>query len=284
MPNTYETNTRPDTAAGTRTKTTTRRQRIVRRVVVGTAVIITPVLLISGFVLNHAINGRPANAPDALRGTAAVAEEREVLVLAGASTIQGTISADWVSGLYDTDMTVVNAGINGHTTEDLLNRLDRDVIDLNPDHVVLLVGTNDVRGDIDPEETEVNVGKILDRLESETDANIALMSLQPIGEQVDSDLNAEVNAYNAVLKAQADTRGLAYLGLNEAITAKLTGDAPDFTFPVVQTAFDLFLFDKEFIEISESHGLQYLVDNVHLNERGAAIAGDLTTEWLEQVR
>ncbi|WP_166793175.1 SGNH/GDSL hydrolase family protein [Cryobacterium lactosi] len=247
--------------------------------------IVTPAFLISGFVLHQAFVGRPANAPDALRGTAAVAEEREVLVAAGASNVQGTSSADWVSGLYDTDMTVVNAGINGHTTGDLLNRLDRDVIDLNPDHVVLLVGTNDIRGSIDPNESKVNVTKILDRLEDKTDANIAIQSLSPLGEQPDSDLNAKVNAYNAFLKSEADAReGLTYLGVNEVITPRLTGDAPDFTFPIVQTAFDLFLFDKEFIEISESHGLQYLVDNVHMNERGAAIAGDLTAEWLEQVR
>jgi acyl-CoA thioesterase-1 len=110
------------------------------------------------------------------------------------------------------------------------------------------------------------------------------MSLQPLGEQVDSDYNQRVNDYNAMLADQAEARGIGYLPLNEAITPNLDGDAPDFNFPIIQTAIDLYLFDKEFIEISESHGLQYLVDNVHLNERGAAIAGDLAAEWLEQIR
>ncbi len=57
-------------------------------------------------------------------------------------------------------------------------------------------------------------------------------------------------------------------------------DAPDFSFPIVQTAFDRFLFGKTFNEMSESHGLRVTVDNVHLNERGAAVAGRLAAQWL----
>lgn len=39
---------------------------------------------------------------------------------------------------------IVNKGINGHTTKDLLNRLQEDVIDLKPDVVTILAGVNDV--------------------------------------------------------------------------------------------------------------------------------------------
>lgn len=39
---------------------------------------------------------------------------------------------------------VLNRGINGNTTEDLLQRLDKDVIAEAPDLVVIMVGTNDM--------------------------------------------------------------------------------------------------------------------------------------------
>lgn len=39
---------------------------------------------------------------------------------------------------------IINKGINGHTTKDLLNRIREDVIDLKPDVVTILAGVNDV--------------------------------------------------------------------------------------------------------------------------------------------
>ena len=39
---------------------------------------------------------------------------------------------------------LINAGISGNNTLDLLERLDRDVLDENPDLVIIMVGTNDV--------------------------------------------------------------------------------------------------------------------------------------------
>lgn len=39
---------------------------------------------------------------------------------------------------------VVNSGINGQTSTELLERWDRDVLSLNPDYVSLLIGFNDV--------------------------------------------------------------------------------------------------------------------------------------------
>jgi acyl-CoA thioesterase-1 len=260
-----------------------RRNKALRRAVIATGSVVGAGALVFGFVCFQAFAGLPANNADSVRNDPALASS-EVLVVAGASTVQGTLSADWVSGLDVPDTTVVNTGRNGHTTADMLDRLERDVIELSPDQVIFLVGTNDIRADIDPAQSEANITAILDRMEAETDADVAVMSLQPLGEQVDSDYNQRVNGYNAMLADQAETRGIGYLGLNEAITPNLDGDAPDFSFPIVQTAIDRYLFDKEFIEISESHGLQYLADNVHLNERGAAIAGDLAAEWLEQIR
>lgn len=50
----------------------------------------------------------------------------------------------WVKlAAESTGFTVVNKGVNGDTTEDLLLRFDKDVAALNPTHVILMAGTND---------------------------------------------------------------------------------------------------------------------------------------------
>lgn len=40
-------------------------------------------------------------------------------------------------------LSMINRGINGETSEDLLERFKRDVLDPKPSHVVIMVGTND---------------------------------------------------------------------------------------------------------------------------------------------
>ena len=39
---------------------------------------------------------------------------------------------------------VTNSGISGNTSRDLLERFERDVVDLNPDWVSICIGINDV--------------------------------------------------------------------------------------------------------------------------------------------
>lgn len=43
-----------------------------------------------------------------------------------------------------TGYTVINRGINGSTTEDMLNRFHRDVLPHSPDYVIIMGGANDI--------------------------------------------------------------------------------------------------------------------------------------------
>ena len=66
---------------------------------------------------------------------------------------------------------VTNAGISGNTSRDLLERFDRDVIDLHPDYISICIGINDVWRQFDcaampdyavfPEEYENNVREMI---------------------------------------------------------------------------------------------------------------------------
>jgi lysophospholipase L1-like esterase len=55
-----------------------------------------------------------------------------------------------------------NRGISGNTTENLLKRWDKDAIDLKPDLLSLLIGTNDVGVGLKPEVFETNYRQLLD--------------------------------------------------------------------------------------------------------------------------
>jgi len=87
---------------------------------------------------------------------------KEVIVAIGDSitqadthwTVQGhknTIQGGWVTRLrnlldenFPDEYEVVNKGINGDTAQGVLNRLDRDVILLQPVIVIFAIGTNDI--------------------------------------------------------------------------------------------------------------------------------------------
>ncbi len=54
-------------------------------------------------------------------------------------------SVSWVSMLQDRlAVEVINKGINGNTTSDMLRRFDREVLSYEPTHVVIMGGSNDV--------------------------------------------------------------------------------------------------------------------------------------------
>jgi acyl-CoA thioesterase I len=60
--------------------------------------------------------------------------------------------------------TVLNKGVPGDTTRDGLNRLNRDVLSLHPDLVILLLGGNDFLQNIDADETFANLAEMIDRI------------------------------------------------------------------------------------------------------------------------
>lgn len=76
---------------------------------------------------------------------------------------------------------VLNRGVSGNRTCDLINRWTRDCIDIKPDVLTILIGINDCWRKYDRnDETSLdafvsNYTKLIDRSKSETDARIILM-------------------------------------------------------------------------------------------------------------
>ncbi len=94
------------------------------------------------------------------------------------------------AGLEDhQDFQAVNRGAGGETTAQALLRLDREVLDLNPNMVVIQLGINDLksiglfpdRGDDIIQECKRNLQEIVRRLES-AECTVVLLSIFPVGD------------------------------------------------------------------------------------------------------
>ena len=61
---------------------------------------------------------------------------------------------------------VINSGINGNKTEDLINRIDSDLYRYNPSKVFLLIGINDLCRYVDEEDILYNIQTIINGIKS----------------------------------------------------------------------------------------------------------------------
>ena len=86
------------------------------------------------------------------------AQDRNALVFLGDSITQGW--GDDLGGSFR-GVRIANRGISGDTTRGVLIRLQEDVLDLQPSGLVLLIGTNDLEEQADPQTVADNLKLIL---------------------------------------------------------------------------------------------------------------------------
>jgi lysophospholipase L1-like esterase len=92
-----------------------------------------------------------------------VGQDQNAVVFLGDSITQGW--GDDMHGKFP-GVKVANRGISGDTTRGVLIRLQEDVLSLRPTAVVLLIGTNDLEENADPEIIAANLKLILAALKS----------------------------------------------------------------------------------------------------------------------
>jgi lysophospholipase L1-like esterase len=97
------------------------------------------------------------------RGTWAqrVGQDQKALVFLGDSITQGW--GDNLGGSFP-GVKAANRGISGDTTRGVLIRLPQDVLTLHPSGIVILIGTNDLEENADPEAIAANLKLILAKL------------------------------------------------------------------------------------------------------------------------
>lgn len=115
---------------------------------------------------------------------------------------------------------VTNSGISGNTSRDLLERFDRDVVDLNPDWVSICIGINDVWRQFDspaiidshvlPDEYEKNVEEMILKVKDKVKGIFILSPyiIEPIREDW---VRKRMDEYVTICKKLADKHGCRFV-------------------------------------------------------------------------
>lgn len=123
---------------------------------------------------------------------------------------------------------VINAGVSGNTTTDLLGRLDADVLEQHPDLVLLMVGTNDMLNSkkmVSYRDYEVNLVQIVHKIQA-TGSKIVLLSPPTVDsvylfQRHDKTLykdppNLKLDSVRVIMQRVSAHYGLKYLDINKS--------------------------------------------------------------------
>lgn len=190
-----------------------------------------------------------------------------------------------------------NAGVNARLTYTVLDHLD-EIIATQPAYITLLIGTNDINASLSettlrtywdigriPKDTrpsfetfKANYTRIVERLTQETIADIALISLPVMGEDLTSKANERADQYSTFIKNLARTRGLTYLPVRERMKAFLERNPKPIRHGFQKTESLMkvnmvrhHLLGQSWDKIAMLNGHDLVHDNLHLTTRGAAI-------------
>ena len=117
----------------------------------------------------------------------------------------------------------VFAGISGHKSNQMLARLDRDVISKKPDWMTLSCGVNDVwhgaRG-VKLEDYKKNITAIVDQAQA-AGIKVMILTSTMIKEDQSNALNQKLAGYNDFLRSLAREKGCRLADLNQAMRQAL---------------------------------------------------------------
>lgn len=131
---------------------------------------------------------------------------------------------DSITDFYDLDkyykgLPIVNSGISGNTTKDILNDMKNRVYNYNPSKVFLLIGINDLGNQKSADEIVSNIKEIITNINNnKPNAEIYIESIFPINKNIDEDLikvkdNNSVIEVNKLLEKYCDEKGYTYINI-----------------------------------------------------------------------
>ena len=120
---------------------------------------------------------------------------------------------------------VINKGVSGNTSRDLVERFDRDVLPYRPENLLILIGINDVWRQFDsplitedacsPEEYEQNLENIIGRAKPFV-RNLILVTPYYIEESTQDRMRARMDEYSAIVRKLAEKHGAIFVDLQAA--------------------------------------------------------------------
>ena len=127
------------------------------------------------------------------------------------------------------DATKIPAGISGNKSPQMKARLQKDVLDKQPQVMTFSCGVNDVwhgANGVPLPDYCANVSNILDRC-AEAGVKVVILTATVIGEDLDNANNQKLVAYNDFLRAEAAARKLPLADLNADIQAFIKTFPPE---------------------------------------------------------
>jgi lysophospholipase L1-like esterase len=238
-------------------------------------------------------------------------DNQKLVMCIGDSLTHGNLGENYVklleNQLSQKDYCCINAGRNADLTYTLLNRLD-EIIAYQPDFIVLLIGTNDVQATMDEThrkryieikriEKEIypsfdtfkeNYLHIIQRLEKETKAKIALVSLPIISEDLSHSVNLKADEYSNFIQKTALEKQFAYLPVREEMKKYLLqqSNIPKYSYENAHLLLHLsvirhYIFRQNWNQICAAHGNVLTQDMLHFNTKGSSIISDLVLNFIK---
>lgn len=281
------------------------------------------------FITLESISAPPANGPGNYKRWLAIqSRKRPVLVCLGDSLTHGTCSSSITpeipvklcetlgmdppneSATFADPLWVVNCGQNYITTFTILQERLNVALGSYPDYILILIGTNDVMGQLynktygnyivtinelpeppNMQAFERNLKGILNFIqEASPTVKVGLCTLPPLGEDLSSASNQLVRQANEVIERAASSYGercsLVPIFSNfETVIEKSKGKGLKlyYSLPVAFLLEPLLhlmpsIFSRNMV--SKLFGNSLLSDGIHLNENGRDIVTELIVEWL----
>jgi lysophospholipase L1-like esterase len=131
-----------------------------------------------------------------------------------------------ISGLKanGVDVTMIPAGISGHTSKDMIARIDRDVIAKKPDWMTLSCGVNDVwhgAGGVALDPYKKNITDMVDKAQA-AGIKVMILTSTMIGEDQANGNNQKLIEYNDFLRQLAKDKGCLLADLNADMQTAVT--------------------------------------------------------------
>ena len=237
-------------------------------------------------------------------------KNKKIIACIGDSLTHGNIGQSWVDHLREEfpNYVFLNEGINGNTAWQVLQRLD-PILQCEPDLIILMIGTNDVLGSFDtdsglrykknnnlPEAPSLDkykeqLSELIDKIAIQS--KVAICTLPPIGENMDSEVNKHVNEFNDYIELVATQKNISLLTVSDALWSDINSRTYSLKFEYNPKAIPLlrrifggifhhYLFKKSWDDIAKAKGQWILFDQIHLNERGAEIVYKIAKNFISK--
>ena len=138
---------------------------------------------------------------------------------------QTALIGDSIIEIYNTELfdgilsgKVYNRGISGDTSDKLLERLDDNALNITPQTLAVLVGTNDLSRKISLDTIRDNIGKFVEKSKQAGVENIIICSLLPVNKSVNGKMvgirnNKDIRQLNSMLKDMCQQKQVVYVDL-----------------------------------------------------------------------